>query len=71
MPGFYAGQPDPDRKPSPGELLDVRAEIDEQTFEALAAQAAEQGERIAALERAVGVLEALLLGCRDGQGERR
>jgi hypothetical protein len=71
MAGFYAGSPDPGWRPSPGELLDVRAEIDEQTFEALDRQAAEQGERIAALERAVEVLEALLLGCRDGQGERR
>jgi hypothetical protein len=66
MAGFYAARPGHEREPSPGEQLDVRAELDEQTFEALGAQAAEQGERIAALERAVAVLEALLLGCRDG-----
>jgi hypothetical protein len=62
MPGFYAASPDPERKPSIGEQLDARLMLDEQTFQAMGGQLEEQRARIAALEAAVAVLEALLLG---------
>jgi hypothetical protein len=59
---FRAGRPDPDRKPTAGELLDIRHELDEQTFESIGGQIEEHQQRIADLERAVAVLEALLVG---------
>jgi hypothetical protein len=58
----FAPNPDPSRRCTIGERLDFRLELDCQTFEAMGAQLEEQQQRIAGLERAVAVLEALIVG---------
>lgn len=54
--------PEPGRELTLGERLDLRAELDEQTFEAMGGQLEEHKARIAALEGTVALLGALLLG---------
>jgi hypothetical protein len=53
---------DPSSSLTPGQLLDARLLLDDQTFDALDDQHRRLAARVEALEAAVAVLEGLLLG---------
>jgi hypothetical protein len=52
---------EPSGSPTPGQLLDARLLLDDQTFDALDDQHRRLAARVEALESAVAVLEGLLL----------
>jgi hypothetical protein len=61
----------PSGSPTPGQLLDARLLLDDQTFDALDDQHRRLAARVEALESAVAVLEGLLLrspGSPEGPG---
>jgi hypothetical protein len=62
MPFMANPDPDPARKPSVGQLIDSRFELDDQTFEALSTQHTRLAARVSALESTVAVLEGLVTG---------
>ena len=62
---------EPSASPTPGQLLDARLLLDDQTFDALDDQHRRLAARVDALESAVAVLEGLLVrspGPQDGLG---
>jgi hypothetical protein len=56
-----ASDEEPSASPTPGQLLDARMLLDDQTFDALDHQHRRLAARVEALESAVAVLEGLLL----------
>ena len=62
----FGVNPDPDRKLSVGQRLDVELELADQSFEAISNMLEEHKDRIGALENTVALLEALVLGTGKG-----
>ena len=60
---------EPSASPTPGQLLDARLLLDDQTFDALDDQHRRLAARVDALESAFAVLEALLLRSPGQAGE--